>query len=309
MNNHSSQFIHDYYSVITSRQTNSEQSTTENNGLNASSFNAFSTPDKSNPSEIPPGLFSSGAHEKPTFQGLGNFQNQSQVTLGSQPQTYFRPTQMYPATNSSGNARLSSLMSGVLPIANQQQYYPGFSMRPSSSSTQTSRGESLLNSSGSLFLDNGNSSQLFREDSIANENVALELQRRELEVQTLKSEIEQLNDQVRKLPVLDNGVIDVEQSIKQAFDEKVKSLRERDAQIAKLTYQLESAMGVVSKPHLAKGSKLGNMQEPGQEALAHQIVSRISALRGENELFGVSKFLALRIQLMNRKSYRKSTVC
>lgn len=247
--------------------------------MSLSAFNAFenSTPRQT---DFPPGLFS--PYEMPSgpaFQAPQGIVHQSAHSIPvSQNHQGFRQTQTFQPGHS------SSVWSGS-PQAHQH-FYPKFSIRPSSSSTQASSRESFFNSSGSALIENGFGNHSIREEMFhSDENVALELQRRELEIQSLKGEIKRLNEQVQKRSIPEAGVYKVDLAVKLAFDEKAKCLRERDAEIVKLTQQLELAVTSITKGSSEK--KVLNMARFDPEVLATRVLTRITALRDENAKLGV----------------------
>lgn len=264
-----------YFMDIRSRETDIPSES----AMSLSAFNAFetSTPRQAN---FPPGLFS--PYEMPgvpAFQASQGISQSVHPIPGSQNQQGFRQTQTFQPSQS------ASVWSGS-PQAHQQHFYPRFSIRPSSSSTQASSRESFFNSSGSGLIENGLANQSIREEMFhSDENVALELQRRELEVQVLKSEIKRLSEQVQKRYIPEAGVYKVDLAVKLAFDEKAKCLRERDAEIVHLTQQLELVLTSITKGSSEK--KVLNMARIDPEVLANRVVTRITALREENAKLGV----------------------
>lgn len=126
-----------------------------------------------------------------------------------------------------------------------------------------------------------------REDTSTNESVNLEVQRREEEVAHLKLQIKMLSSQIQDLQNAKKQRLSIDPAIKAKFDEKASAINSRNEKILELKNQLEQA--VLSMSAASKAGNIPVINIPGinAEDLAHRILTRIIALRQENQELAV----------------------
>lgn len=142
-------------------------------------------------------------------------------------------------------------------------------------------------------------SQLLEEDGVIDSDgsIAAQLHRRDLEVQVLKLEVKRLTGLLQashtENSTTTQEVYKVDPAVEMAFRNMAKRLKEKDGEVAKLQYHLEATMAAIGaynptpKSGINKASH-AKIQFHDQGELAHRLVTRITALRDENKLLGVS---------------------
>jgi hypothetical protein len=190
-------------------------------------------------------------------------------------------TQNSQAFNSSNNTWAPI---GVLPqqsqvskyTLTQQQYSPGLSASRSSST-----GSSIITMRTPSFNSMASKDSMTTHDNDTEDaegSLVAQLHRRDLEIQALKFEIKQLTELIQGGSK--TGVYKVDPAVEAKFRELARGLKERDEEITKLQYHLEAALATGKTRTAGKG--------PDQGELAHRLVTRITALRDENKMLGVS---------------------
>lgn len=159
-------------------------------------------------------------------------------------------------------------------------------MNRSNNSSNTALGRSGYTGASSLLLED--------EEVIDSDGtIAAQLHRRDIEVLSLKMEVKRLNNLVQTTTT--KAVEDefkVDPAIELAFRHMAKNLKEKDSEIARLQYHLEATMAALgagsftSKPGINKSGMKGLVCDQGE--LAHRLVTRITVLKDENVLLGVS---------------------
>lgn len=211
------------------------------------------------------------------------FSNQQQYSsfLPMYQQQQQQYTQNIQGLNSSNNTWAPI---GVLPQQNQvpkytltqQQYSPGLSASRSSS-TGSSR-ITMRTPSFNSMASNDSMTTHDNDTEDAEGSLMAQLHRRDLEIQALMLEIKRLTELVQGGSK--TGIYNVDPAVEAKFRGLARGLKERDEEITKLQYHLEAALATGKARTAGKG--------PDQSELAHRLVTRITTLRDENKMLGVS---------------------
>lgn len=216
-------------------------------------------------------------------------------TFGNQQQySSFLPTyqqQQYNQNNQSFNNSTNTWAPlGILPQHGQspkhtlvqQQYNPGLSASRSSSA-----GSSMITMRSPSFNSMASNDSMTSHENDAEDtegSLVAQLNQRDIEIQALKLEIKRLSELVQGSNK--TGVYKVEPAVEAAFNSMARCLKERDEEIITLQYHLEAALAT------GKTKTAGKVPGPDQSELAHRLVTRITTLRDENKMLGVSIILA-----------------
>lgn len=240
----------------------------------------------------------SSSSQLPMYQNQTQQQQQQHQQLNQQQQQQFVQQSTYHPSGTTINSNTwSSLGMTQQQTQKQSQYYSGLASRTSSNSSAIG---SVARSAftGNVLPDPlGFSGQILEDEDLDSDgSISAQLHRRDLEVQALKLEVKRLNGLLQHPDTNENeqDVYRVDPAVEQAFRDMAKSLQERDGEIAKLQYHLEATMAAIgagnpTSKNSIKGSN-AKVQFYDQGELAHRLVTRITALRDENKLLGVSSF-------------------